>query len=111
MVGNTLGKSAGERLVGKVLEQEFFGQSKFGQLLGGLVREISDQPLDRLINHQNTAQPPTSQWYFWDGKKHNDEDTTLTLTFKALSPCNLVRVAGEGMVVERQPDSFGDYRS
>ena len=111
MISNTLGKSAGERLVGKVLEQEFFGQSKLGQWLGGLGREILDQPLDRLINHQNTAKPPTSQWYFWDGKKHNNQDTSLALTFKALSPCNMVRVAGEGMVVERQPDSFGDYRS
>lgn len=98
-VSNTLGKSAGERLVG-----EFF------RILG-LGRGILDQPLDRLINHQNTAKPPTSQWYFWDGKKHNDEDTTLTLTFKAFSPCKLVRVAGGDMVVERQLDSFGDYRS
>ena len=111
MVSNTLGKSASERGVGQVLEQEFFEQSKIGQWLGGLGREILDQPLDRLINYQNTAKPPTNQWYFWDGKKLSDEDTTLTLKFKALSPCNMVRVAGEGMVVERQPDSFGDYRS
>ena len=111
MVSNTLGKSASERGVGQVLEQEFFEQSKIGQWLGGLGREILDQPLDRLINHQNTAKPPTSQWYFWDGKKHNDEDTTLSLTFTSLPPCNLVRVVGGGMVVEKQPDSLGDYRS
>ena len=111
MVCNTLGRSAGERVVSKFLGQEFFEQSKIGQWLGGQGREILDQPLDRLINHQNTAKPPTNRWYFWDGKKHNNQDTSLALTFKALSPCKAVRVAGEGMVVERQPDSFGDYRS
>ena len=64
-----------------------------------------------LRNYQDTPLPPTDQWLFWDGEKMNDGDTSLTLEFTALSPCQLVRVAGEGDVVKKQGNSLGDYRS
>ena len=65
-----------------------------------------------LSNLQNTNTPPSTQWE--DGKdgKLSDDDTSLTLEFTNLSPiCQLVRVAGEGEVVEKQGSSLGDYRS
>ena len=65
-----------------------------------------------VMNSQNTNTPPSTQWEYYDGKKDNDDDTSLTLEFTTLSPiCQLVRVAGEGEVVEKQGSSLGDYRS
>ena len=55
--------------------------------------------------------PPSSQWLYWDGKKLNDDDTSLTLEFTTLSPiCQLVRVVGEGEVVKKHGSKLGDYR-
>ena len=65
-----------------------------------------------LRNSQNTNTPPSTQWEYYGGGKYNDDDTSLTLEFTTLSPiCQLVRVAGEGEVVEKQGSSLGDYRS
>ena len=60
---------------------------------------------------QNTNTPPSTQWEYWNGKKWNDVDTSLTLEFATISPCKLVRVAGEGDVVEKKGSALGDYRS
>ena len=65
-----------------------------------------------LRNSQNTNKPPSTQWEYAKDGKYNDADTSLTLEFTTLSPiCKLVRVAGEGEVVEKQGSSLGDYRS
>ena len=48
---------------------------------------------------------------YWDGKKRIDDDASLTLEFTTLSPCQLVRVEGEGDVLMEQPNCMGDYRS
>ena len=113
LVSNTLGKSTVEQFVSDFLGLSAVSiWSRIGQWLA--VKSWGSQinwSIDRLTNNQNTPKPPAHQWYFWDGKKHNDEDTTLSLTFTSLPPCNLVRVVGGGMVVEKQPDSLGDYRS
>ena len=56
--------------------------------------------------------PPTKnrEYWDWDGK-WRDDDASLTLTFASLTtPCPMVRVAGEGDVVEKRGDSLGDYR-
>ena len=63
-----------------------------------------------LKNNQNTSVPMTTGWLYWDGEEWNNNDTSLTLEFTSLSPCKLVRVAGEGDVVEKQGNSLGDYR-
>jgi len=70
-----------------------------------------------LKNSQNTTTTPSTQWEYWDGEKWNDNDTSLTLEFTTLSPCKLVRVAGEGDVVEehgsgvgQDTGQLGDYR-
>jgi len=64
-----------------------------------------------LRNSQNTSKPPSTQWEYWDSEKWVADDTSLTLEFTTLSPiCKLVRVAGEGDVVEEQDLSLGDYR-
>ena len=49
-------------------------------------------------------------WLYFDGENQNSNDTSLTLEFTSLSPCQLVRVAGEGEVVKKQGDKLGDYR-
>ena len=55
--------------------------------------------------------PPTQNWEYYDGGKWRDDDASLTLTFASLpTPCPVVRVAGEGDVVEKQGSSLGDYR-
>ena len=65
-----------------------------------------------VMNSQNTNTPPSTQWEYYGGGKWNDDDTSLTLEFTTLSPiCQLVRVAGEGDVVEKLGSSLGDYRS
>ena len=76
-----------------------------------LVSNTLGKPNAVLKNSQeDTPIPPTDQWLFWDGEKWNDDDTSLTLEFTALSPCQMVRVAGEGDVVDKQGSSLGDYR-
>ena len=65
---------------------------------------------DYIKNCQDTQLPPTRNWeYVKDGWR--DDDTSLTLEFTTLSPCKLVRVAGEGDVVKVHGGSLGDYRS
>ena len=56
--------------------------------------------------------PPTQNWEYVDADgKWRDDDASLTLTFASLpTPCPMVRVAGEGEVVEKQGSSLGDYR-
>ena len=63
-----------------------------------------------LRSSQNTIKPPVDRWMFSRGE-YNDDDTSLTLEFTSLSPCQLVRVEGEGDVLKEQPDCLGDYRS
>ena len=64
-----------------------------------------------LGNREDSPIPPIGTWLFSDGKKYHNDDTSLTLTFTTLSPCKMVRVTGRGDVVEKQPESLGDYRS
>ena len=65
-----------------------------------------------LKSHLDTELPPTDQWRFWDGEKWTDNDHTFTLEYASLSlTCELIRVTGEGAVVEQQGNSLGDYRS
>ena len=64
-----------------------------------------------LRNYQDSPRPPYDQWSYYDEKKWNNNDTSLTLEFTTLSPCQLVRVEGEGDVVEKQGSRLGDYRS
>jgi len=55
--------------------------------------------------------PPTQNWEYWGDGKWTNDDASLTLTFASLpTPCPIVRVAGEGDVVEKQGSSLGDYR-
>ena len=55
--------------------------------------------------------PPTKNWEYWDGGRWRKNDTSLTLTFASLpTPCPVVRVVGEGDVVEMHWSSLGDYR-
>ena len=63
-----------------------------------------------LFNYKNTSLPTRTGWFYFDGEKRNSNDTSLTLEFTSLSPCQLVRVAGEGEMVEKQGDKLGDYR-
>jgi len=65
-------------------------------------------------NNQNTNLPMTTNWlyvsradYEWDWR---DNDRSLTLEFTSLSPCKLVRVAGNQDAVEKVGSSLGDYR-
>ena len=77
-----------------------------------LVGGILGKPNGWLLNRQDSPRPPTDdRWTYWDGEKWNADDTSLTLKFTTLSPCQLVRVAGEGDVVEQQGSSLGNYRS
>ena len=64
-----------------------------------------------LINNQDTPLPPNDQWLYWNGDTNtmNDDDTSLTLEFTALSPCQLITVAGQGDVGAKQGDQLGDY--
>jgi len=66
---------------------------------------------DYIKNCQDTQLPPTKNWEYVGDGGWSDDDTSLTLEFTTLSPiCQLVRVAGEGEVVEKQGSSLGDYR-
>ena len=64
-----------------------------------------------LVNNLNSHDPPLDQWLYHDDEKWNNNDTTLTLEFTTLNPCQLVRVWGEGNVVDEQGTSLGEYRS
>ena len=83
-------------------ESETFLYSEDGE---GLVNDILGGSAAFLRNSQNSLKPPADQWLYWDGKKRNGNDTSLTLEFTALSPCQLVRVSGEG-----NSNQHGDYR-
>ena len=76
---------------------------------------VSDKLGDQygaLTNYKRSHLPPVDKWLFFDSKKNNGDDTSLTLEFTSLSPCNLVRVAGEGDVVKVHGNTtLGDYRS
>merc|ERR1711953_372215 len=61
-------------------------------------------------NCQNTRLPPKRNWEYIKNDGWTNDDTSLTLTFTTLSPCKMVRVTGRGDVVEKQPESLGDYR-
>ena len=74
------------------------------------VSDILGESTGWLVNREDSPLP-TGTWEHWDGEKWRDNDTSLTLTFTTLSPCKMVRVTGRGDVVEKQPESLGDYRS
>ena len=76
-----------------------------------LVSETLGGTNANLMNNQDTPLPPTDQWLYWDGEKFNDNDTSLVLESTALTRCQLVTVAGQGAVVEKQGETLGDYRS
>ena len=76
------------------------------------VNDILGESTGSLRNSQNTNTPPSTQWEYAKDGKWSDDDTSLTLEFTTLSPiCQLVRVEGEGDVVEKVGTSLGDYRS
>ena len=66
---------------------------------------------DYIKNCQDTQLPPTKSWEYVGDGGWSDDDTSLTLEFTTLSPCQLVRVAGEGEVVKKRGSELGDYRS
>ena len=66
---------------------------------------------DYIKNCQNTQLLPTRNWEYVKDGRWSDDDTSLTLEFTTLSPCKLIRVVGEGEVVEKQESLLGDYRS
>ena len=58
---------------------------------------------------KDTSLPTSADWIYWDDEKmQRDNDTSLTLEFTSLSPCQVVRVAGEDDVVEKVGDWLGD---
>ena len=61
-----------------------------------------------LVNPQNSFKPPYDQWLYWDGNKFNANDTSLTLEFTTLSPCQLLRVEGKD---DWRLQVIEDYRS
>ena len=79
---------------------------------GWIVGSILGTPSGGLFSNLDTDLPPTDQWTFYDGEKWADDDHSFNLehTFLPLA-CDLVRVEGEGEVVEKQWKSLGDYRS
>ena len=55
----------------------------------------------------------SSSWLYWMQEGMEGEwkvDATLKLEFTSLSPCDMVRVAGQGDVLEQQGGSLGNYR-
>jgi len=63
-----------------------------------------------LKNNQNTSLPMTNNWLYYDGEKWNNNDTSFKLEYTSIYPCQLVRVAGKGDVLEKQGGVLGDYR-
>ena len=59
-----------------------------------------------LRNNQSTSLPPTDQWHYYSDNDTWNSDTSLTLEFNPLSPCQLIKVVGEGV----SDNSLGDYR-
>ena len=77
-----------------------------------IVAPVLGEGNGKLLNRQNTESPPTDQWQFWDENnnwKNSDISLALQHTFLP-APCQIIRVAGEGAVVEKQGKSLGDYR-
>ena len=73
------------------------------ETLGGAVGLRSQETGDLL--------PPTQNWEYAVGGEWSDDDASLTLKFASLPTlCPVVRVAGEGDVVEKHGKSLGDYR-
>ena len=87
--------------------EEFLFNYGNGWFVGSTLEEARGGLLNR---QKTTTHPPTDQWLFYDGGKWNSDDNTLILEFTAPSTCDLVRVAGQGGVVEKQGGSLGDYR-
>ena len=90
--------------IGQCLKERVFfsGRSSLSETLGS--------SYGWLFNDKNTSLPMRTGWLYFDGENQNSNDTSLTLEFTSLSPCQLVRVAGEGEVVKKQGDKLGDYR-
>ena len=63
-----------------------------------------------LKNNQNTSLPMTKNWLYGGDGKWNNNDTSLKLEYTSLYPCQLVRVAGKGDVLEKMGGVLGDYR-
>ena len=83
----------------------------YSEASGWVVSDLFGRSVGSLYNDQNTSVPMTTGWLYWDGEKWNNNDTSLTLEFTSLSPCKLVRVAGnQEDVVEKVGSSLGDYR-
>ena len=82
----------------------------YSEASGWVVSDLFGRSVGSLYNDQNTSLPMRSNWLYWDGKKWNNNDTSLTLEFTSLSPCKLVRVVGGEDVVEKVGSSLGDYR-
>ena len=74
------------------------------------VSETFESRNSNVKNCKDTQLPPKRNWKYAKYGRWSD-DTSLTLEFTSLSPCQLVRVAGEGEVVRKQGSSLGDYRS
>ena len=87
------------------------GEWVVSDTLGKSVGAGLKNPLSFFSFLQTGFKPPADEWLYYDGKKWNNNDTSLTLEFTSLSPCQLVRVEGEGDVVEKQGSRLGDYRS
>ena len=48
-----------------------------------------------LRNSRNTSKPAADRWLYWSRKKRIDKNTSLTSESTTLSPCQVLRVAGE----------------
>ena len=77
-----------------------------------IVAPVLGEGNGKLLNRQNTESPPTDQWQYWDeDNSWKNNDISLALQYTTLpATCQLIRVAGEGAVVEKQGRSLGDYR-
>ena len=78
---------------------------------GWWVSDILGESNGWLRNRQDTYLPPRAYWLYAKNGKLVDNDRTLKLDYTTLSPCKLVRVAGnQEDVVEKVGSSLGDYR-
>ena len=97
------------------IQRDTEGESDFFLYRTGsnwLVSNTLGKTSANLLNSQDTPQPPLDGWAFSDGGPGwNYNDTSLTLAFTALSPCKMVRVAGDSNVKEKQNSKLGAYRS
>ena len=93
--------------------QNVAGRGEYIYKEGGrwYVSEILGGPVGLRSQETGALLPPTKNWEYTAGGKWRNDDASLTLTFASLpTPCPIVRVAGEGDVVEKQGSSLGDYR-